>query len=42
MKLDLNGKWEGICLCDGKPEFTFTGTVPGCVHTDLAGLRIGR
>ena len=40
MKLTLNGKWEGVCLRDGRPEFTFTGTVPGCVHTDLAGLRI--
>ena len=40
MMIDLNGKWEGVCLKDGVPEFTFTGNVPGCVHTDLMGTRI--
>ena len=41
MKLiDLNGKWNGQCYRDGKHDFSFTGTVPGCVHTDLMGSRI--
>ncbi len=41
MIIDLNGKWEAKCLsADKNTEFTFTGTVPGCVHTDLAGIKI--
>lgn len=41
MKLiDLNGKWNGQCYKDGKHDFSFTGTVPGCVHTDLMGSHI--
>lgn len=40
MKLDLNGSWQGLCLRDGKEEFRFDGSVPGCVHTDLMGSRI--
>lgn len=38
MMLSLNGSWQGRCL--GENGFTFTGTVPGCVHTDLAGARL--
>lgn len=34
-KICLNGSWEGICFTEeGKKDFTFNGTVPGCVHTD--------
>lgn len=39
-KIDLNGTWLGRCIADGKEEFSFNGTVPGCVHTDLAGIKI--
>ena len=38
--IDLNGKWNGKCFLDGKPDFTFSGNVPGCVHTDLMGKHI--
>lgn len=41
MKLSLNGTWQGRCVTfAGATEFTFEGTVPGCVHTDLAGTRL--
>jgi len=41
MKKSLNGTWQGVCFsADGSEEFTFSGTVPGCVHTDLAGSRL--
>lgn len=40
-KIALNGTWQGTCLSgDGKEDFTFEGTVPGCVHTDLIGRHI--
>ncbi len=39
--ISLNGHWNGSCISsDGKEEFLFSGTVPGCVHTDLAGNHI--
>lgn len=38
--IDLNGKWNGQCYKDGKQDFTFVGSVPGCVHTDLMGSHI--
>lgn len=39
--LSLNGQWDGRCISpDGKENFTFLGTVPGCVHTDLMGSHI--
>jgi len=38
MKKSLNGTWQGRCL--GAEGFSFTGTVPGCVHTDLMGVSI--
>ena len=38
--LVLNGLWEGKCINGSTTEFSFTGTVPGCVHTDLTGIRI--
>ena len=37
--ISLNGQWQGICYRDGE-EFSFTGTVPGCVHTDLQGSKL--
>ena len=41
MKLCLNGRWQGRCVAaDGSTEFSFSGTVPGCVHTDLAGTKL--
>ena len=40
-KISLNGKWQGICFSENNTEeFTFEGTVPGCVHTDLKGIRL--
>lgn len=40
-KICLNGSWEGICFTEeGKKDFTFNGTVPGCVHTDLIAENI--
>ncbi|MBQ2827878.1 MAG: hypothetical protein IJF20_01410 [Clostridia bacterium] len=40
-KINLNGSWSGICLLEnGKTDFTFEGSVPGCVHTDLMGTKI--
>ena len=37
----LNGNWDGACFAaDGKQEFAFSGKVPGCVHTDIAGIHI--
>ena len=38
--IDLNGKWNGQCYKDGNQDFTFAGSVPGCVHTDLMGNKI--
>lgn len=39
--LSLNGHWSGKCISpEGKEAFSFSGTVPGCVHTDLLGSRI--
>ncbi len=39
--ISLNGAWTGRCLsADGKESFAFSGSVPGCVHTDLMGSRI--
>lgn len=39
--IQLNGNWNGSCISfDGKDEFAFSGTVPGCVHTDLMGTHI--
>lgn len=41
MIIDLNGRWEAECLsADDIYEFSFTGNVPGCVHTDLMGTKI--
>ena len=40
MRLELNGQWHGVCYGESGEEFTFTGSVPGCVHTDLAGSRL--
>lgn len=40
-KISLNGDWRGICYGeDGKLDFEFNGTVPGCVHTDLIAENI--
>lgn len=40
-KISLNGCWQGECFsADGTKKFDFTGNVPGCVHTDLAGKHI--
>ena len=40
-KLSLNGCWQGECIdANGIKKFDFTGNVPGCVHTDLAGKHI--
>ncbi|MBQ7957083.1 MAG: hypothetical protein IJ279_03505 [Clostridia bacterium] len=39
-KIDLNGKWQGKCIKNNTVDFTFDGTVPGCVHTDLVGNKI--
>lgn len=40
-KLDLNGRWDGMCYDEkGNIEFAFSGTVPGCAHTDLMGTKI--
>ena len=37
----LNGLLNGRCIsAAGKEMFSFLGTVPGCVHTDLIGSRI--
>lgn len=39
--ISLNGIWEGSCISsNGEEKFTFSGTVPGCVHTDLSGSHI--
>lgn len=39
--ISLNGNWSGSCISfDGREEFGFLGTVPGCVHTDLMGKQI--
>ncbi len=39
--ISLNGAWMGSCLsADGKEAFAFSGSVPGCVHTDLMGSHI--
>jgi len=35
-RIDLNGKWTGAVLPSGDEKgFSFAGTVPGCIHTDL-------
>ena len=40
-KISLNGQWQAVCYtADGQAEFTFEGTVPGCVHTDLIGKKL--
>lgn len=39
--ISLNGTWNGICISStGEKKFTFSGMVPGCVHTDLLGSHI--
>ncbi len=39
--ISLNGCWQGECIdANGAKKFDFTGNVPGCVHTDLAGKHI--
>lgn len=36
--INLNGCWHGECFeANGIKKFNFSGMVPGCVHTDLAG-----
>ncbi len=36
--ISLNGYWQGECFkSNGVKKFSFSGKVPGCVHTDLAG-----
>jgi beta-mannosidase len=32
---ELNGKWKGLGISPEGKKLEFTGTVPGCVHTDL-------
>lgn len=40
-RISLNGSWQGICFdSDSKEKFSFSGNVPGCVHTDIAGEHI--
>ncbi|MBQ1954502.1 MAG: hypothetical protein II350_02055, partial [Clostridia bacterium] len=40
-RLCLNGNWNGECFFEnGESDFTFSASVPGCVHTDLMGSRI--
>ena len=40
-KINLNGQWQGICYTEsGAEDFSFNGAVPGCVHTDLMGVKI--
>jgi len=39
MKIVLNGQWQGICYRENE-QFDFSGTVPGCAHTDLMGMKI--
>lgn len=42
-RISLNGCWSGRCFNeDGTTDFTFEGTVPGCVHSDLKGIKIPR
>ena len=39
--ISLNGKWQGKCFTEEKTlDFSFDGTVPGCAHTDLKGIKI--
>lgn len=39
--ISLNGHWNSSCiLADGSEAFSFSGKVPGCVHTDLMGSHI--
>ena len=38
-RIDLNGSWDGVCYRDGE-SFSFAGTVPGCAHTDLKGVKL--
>lgn len=36
--ISLDGCWQGECFeAKGSKKFSFTGNVPGCVHTDIAG-----
>ena len=40
-KISLNGQWQAVCYTtDGQVDFTYEGTVPGCVHTDLIGTKL--
>lgn len=39
-RINLNGNWHGKCIKNNTIDFTFDGTVPGCVHTDLMGKKI--
>ncbi len=40
-RIELNGFWSAKCISENnETEFDFTGTVPGCVHTDLMGQHI--
>lgn len=41
-KISLNGKWTASCFENGSLKFAFDGTVPGCVHTDIAGTHIDK
>ena len=40
MKIDLNGQWLGEGHSPTGERTAFTGTVPGCVHTDLLKNRM--
>ena len=41
MKINLNGNWQGFCLSPkGDNDFSFSATVPGCVHTDILGQKL--
>lgn len=40
-KFSLNGCWQGECFdANGTKKFGFSGNIPGCIHTDLAGKYI--
>ncbi len=40
IKQCLNGKWQGCGISPDKEKREFTGTVPGCVHTDLLNEKL--
>ncbi len=40
-RIELNGQWNGKCIHPNAAEnFSFRGTVPGCVHTDFIRNKI--